>query len=503
MVPGSPEAGCGVRSAPGPAGLEVAVAAALALVLARSFVFVFFEGANFDSDQAVFGLMAKHLAELRAFPLFMYAQSYMLAVTTWIAAPLVAVLGPTVTALKLPVLAINLAAAWLLVVTLVRDARLRPWAAFTAALPFTVPPVVTTALLTQHMGGNVEPFLYVLLLWILRSRPVAFGVVGAVGCLHREFTAYGVVALIVIDVLRGRVRDRGRRAFWLRAALAGVLVVALVEVLRPYSTYASERGAGIGWKGLGPALARLCALVDRTLPLLAGFFPYPVARLNVRSTLVQAPLGPLLGFAALLAALVLAARLARPALARWHRDGDLELPLFLGLVGGQALVAYVLFGRGQGADPYVRYVLLALLLATAALASVLRLEMASWVRWLAIAVVGAWATQNVVDHGRLAIEYATARPVNPYRVLTDDLLARGIRYGAADYWVAYHVSYLARERVKLHARGLSRIGEYRELFLDNLPRAVDVRMGGPCADGRVVGGFCVVGPPAPRWRVPR
>jgi hypothetical protein len=507
MAPGGPEVGSGGSSAPDEtplrAGLAAAVAAALALVLARSYVFVFYEGANFDSDQAVYGLMAKHLAELRALPLFMYAQSYMLAVTTWIAAPVVAILGPTVTALKLPVLAINLGFAWLLIVALVRDVRLHPWGAFTAALPFTVPPVVTAALLTQHAGGNVEPFLYVLLLWLLRSRPVAFGVVGAVGCLHREFTAYGVVALIVVDVLRGRLRDRGRRAFWLRAALAAVLVVALVEVLRPLSTYTGERAAGIGWKGLEPALARLSTLLARTLPLLAGLFPYPVARFNVRSTLVQAPIGPLLAAAAGVSALVLAARLVRRAVAGWRLDGALELPLYLGLVGGQALAAYVLFGRGQGADPYIRYVLLALLLATAALAAVLHLETASWARWLAIAVTAAWAAQNAVDHGRLAVEYIASRPADPHRVLADDLLARGIQYGAADYWVAYHVSYLARERVKLHARGYGRIGEYRALFLDNLPRAVDVRTGGPCPDGRVVDGFCVVGPPAPRWRVPR
>jgi len=507
MAPGGPEGGSAASSArdetPAPAGLSAAVAAALGLVLARSFVFVFFEGANFDSDQAVFGLMAKHLAELRAFPLFMYEQSYMLAVTTWLAAPVVAVLGPTVTAIKLPVLVINLAFAWLLVVALVRDARLRPWGAFAAALPFVLPPVVTAALLTQHQGGNVEPFLWVLLLWVLRDRPVAFGVVAAVGCLQREFTAYGIVALVVIEVLRGSLRERGRWAFWLRAALAGAFVVALVEILHPLSTYPSQRGAGIGWRGLEPALDRASALLERTLPLLAGFFPYPVRGLNVRSTLVQAPLGPLLGVAAGVSALVLATRLLRRVGTWWRLDGRLELLLYLGLVGGQTLVAYVLFGRGRGSDSYLRYILLALLLGVAALALVLQRETASWARRLAIVVAAAWATQNAVDHGRIAAEYVASRPENPYRVLADDLVARGVRYGAGDYWVAYHVTYLARERVKLHARGFNRIREYRTLFFDNLPQAVDVRRSGPCRDGRVVGGFCVVGPPAPGKRVPR
>jgi hypothetical protein len=507
MTPGDPGAGRADSSiregTPPPAGLSVVVAGSLALVLMRSIVFVFFEGANFDSDQAVFGLMAKHLAELRAFPLFSYEQSYMLAVTTWLAAPVVAVLGPTVTALKLPVLAINLAFAWLLVVALVRDARLPPWGAFTAALPFVLPPVVTSALLTQHSGGNVEPFLWVLLLWVLRSRPAAFGVVAAVGCLQREFTAYGIVALVVIEVLRGRLRERGRRVFWLRATLAGAFVVLLVHALRQFSTYPGQRAAGIGWKGLEPAFDRASALLERTLPLLAGFLPYPVHGLNVRSTLVQAPLGLLLGVATVVTAFVLAVRLLRRARLPWRLDGHLELLIYLALVGAQTLVAYVLFGRGRGSDAYVRYILLALLLAVAALAVVLRRETAPWARRLAIVVIVAWAVQNAVDHGRLAAEYFASPPENPYRVLADDLVAHGVRYGAADYWVAYHVTYLARERVKLHARGFNRVGEYRTLFFDNLPKAVDVRMMGPCQGGRVVGGFCVVGPPAPRKRIPQ
>ena len=52
-------------------------AAVAALVLARSLVFVLWEESYFDSNQAVIGLMAKHLIEGRAFPLFMYGQNYM------------------------------------------------------------------------------------------------------------------------------------------------------------------------------------------------------------------------------------------------------------------------------------------------------------------------------------------------------------------------------------------------------------------------------------------
>src|SRR5258706_9618200 len=100
---------------------RLALAALAALVIARSTVFVFWPAAQFDADQAVTGLMAKHLAELRAFPVFWYGQTYMLGVEAWLAAPLMALFGASVTVLKLPLLAMNVAIALLLFRGLTRD----------------------------------------------------------------------------------------------------------------------------------------------------------------------------------------------------------------------------------------------------------------------------------------------------------------------------------------------------------------------------------------------
>src|SRR5215212_7939357 len=88
-----------------------AVAIVTAVVLFRSAIFVFWERAHFDADQAITGLMAKHLAEGRAFPVFWYGQSYMLAVESWVAAPLFIVAGASAPALKLPLLFVNIAIA--------------------------------------------------------------------------------------------------------------------------------------------------------------------------------------------------------------------------------------------------------------------------------------------------------------------------------------------------------------------------------------------------------
>src|SRR4051812_8387761 len=92
-----------------------------ALVVARSSVFVFWPASQFDSDQAVIGLMAKHLSELRAFPVFLYGQPYLLGVEAWLAAPFMAVFGATVTALKLPLLVLNVVFTLLLFREFTRD----------------------------------------------------------------------------------------------------------------------------------------------------------------------------------------------------------------------------------------------------------------------------------------------------------------------------------------------------------------------------------------------
>ena len=99
----------------------ISLALIVAVVLFRASIFVFWERSHFDSDQAITGLMAKHLAEGRAFPVFWYGQSHMLAVESWLAAPLFLAFGTSVAALKLPLLAMNVAIALLLLRGFVRE----------------------------------------------------------------------------------------------------------------------------------------------------------------------------------------------------------------------------------------------------------------------------------------------------------------------------------------------------------------------------------------------
>ncbi|WP_154944002.1 hypothetical protein [Micromonospora palomenae] len=59
-----------------------------------------------NSDEATMGLAALHIARGEDFPVFFYGQAYMGALEAYLAAPLLALAGPSVLALRLPLLAL-------------------------------------------------------------------------------------------------------------------------------------------------------------------------------------------------------------------------------------------------------------------------------------------------------------------------------------------------------------------------------------------------------------
>src|ERR1044071_7315356 len=162
----------------------VVLAIVALVILFRSAIVAFWPQAQFDSDQAVIGLMAKHLSEGRAFPMFLYGSNYILAVEAWTAAPVFKLAGVSVATLKLPLVVINLAIGFLLVRLLEREAGLRPALAAFAAVFFILPPPGTAGELLNVAGVNLEPFLYVLLVWMTRHRPAWCGFVVGLGFLQ-------------------------------------------------------------------------------------------------------------------------------------------------------------------------------------------------------------------------------------------------------------------------------------------------------------------------------
>ena len=474
------------------------VAVAVVLVLLRSAVFVFWEQAAFDSDQAIVGLMAKHLAEGRAFPLFYYGQNYLLGVEAWLAAPLFLLAGASVAALKLPLVVINLAVALLLIHLLERHASLRPLHAGVAALFFVLAPPGTASQLLTALGVSVEPFLYVLLIWMFRARPVWLGVVLGFGSLHREFTAYGFLALLMTEA-GGRSLFTRKRAAQLAVSAAVVVVVWLaVGFARPYSSAAGPGtspadvvGASNGLAGLA---ARVCGDAGLMLSgvygsftsypgLLLGLTPTILSDFWVNSTLTQGLPGtwPVLAIACLCAVArcvwLWVRRTRQPA------PGSLSFSLYLLLTGAVTLAGY---GVGRCGDLHVltmRYALLGVLGPIGLVALVLQVEPRRWVRTISVGVVAAWAVVSAAGHVQLANEYLTRTPPNYRRVLADYLIAHRMRYARADYWTAYHVAFLANERVIVATQGVPRIASYQQRVNLHERDAVQISRT-PCADGR-------------------
>ncbi len=461
------------------------------LVLARSWPFVWWPAAHFDSDQAIVGLMAKHISEGRAFPLYYYGQQYMLAIEAWLAAPVMLMLGPTVTAVKLPLVAINLATVLLLLRIAVREVGLSPMLAAIAILPVAVPAAGVAARVVEANGGNVEPWLYVLLLWIARDRPWIAGAILGFGSLQREFTLYGAAALIVMDAGRLALTRQSTVADlwpvverWTVVAIAALAVRAIAASMQPFAS-----ALGPGTTGSDPALlawaadpvaGRLCfdpsqwparttALVADHLPRLVGGAPAPLQDYGVLTGVFSGTtgLGPWVGA---LVAICLAGGLWRARTGSFvptpsdsvSADGWAAFPIYLLLVGAVSTAVYGLAACSAIHVATLRYNLLAVFVPTGALLIGLRAFTSAPVRaGLATAVV-LWCMLNASDTLALAREYLYRPPPNQRQVLARELERRGLHVAWSAYRNAYHLTFLTRERIRISANDLIRIAEYAD-----------------------------------------
>jgi hypothetical protein len=467
----------------------------LGAVLLRGVVFLWWEQASFDSDQAVTGLMAKHLSEGRAFPLFFYGQNYMLAVQAWLAAPVFLVLGPTVLALKLPLLVLNGVTALLLVRLLRDDAGLAPAAALLASVFFVLAPAGTSGQLMSALGVSVEPFLYVLLIWRLRERPVWQGLVLGIGFLHREFTAYGFAAILLVFALDRSLFTRRRLAGVATALIAATGVWAAVWALRPYSSGAGPgttpldvAGAANNIRGL---LDRVCgepvliargfaSLLESYLGLPLGLTPSPLSDFFVNSRLAQGVpwAWPVAGVVGLAGMLRVAWLTGRGGLAASVSRAGVAFYLFL--VGAMAAVFYTVGRCGDLHVLTIRYALLAILAPVGLAAAWFRFEPRQSVRRLLALALAVWTAMSAVGHARLIDEYVRHTPPAHARALADYLVENRIRLVRTDYWTGYRVAFLSEERVVTDTDGVWRVLQYHR-WVEERPRSTYYVGRSPCA----------------------
>jgi hypothetical protein len=471
-------------------------ALATLLVLVRSFVPTYYEGFYFDSDQAIVGLMAKHLSDLRSFPLFYYGLNYMLGVEAWMIAPFFWIARPSVAAMRVPLIALNVLVAVWLVAALSRRLALRPAIAFIAALPFIIPTPAVGSQLLETAGACIEPFVYLLLLWQLRRRPLAFGAVLGLGFLHREFTVYAIPALLIVEASRGSIwtRDHLRRV---TLAAAGFAVVWLVvDDLRMHLSgqtlalqAASLRGQMcFDTRELG---ARAASVFTLALPVLYGGVPAPLLAFRMSTSLAAGyvAVGWLVGASLVV---IIARLIFRRPHDREH-DTDSGFGTYLMWLGVFAACAYPLSCNLGPGPPILRYLLIALLLPVGSFAVFMRRESSRYLRSLVAAAFVLWAAINLFDHARLIAASAIESPSNEHRVLADYLVNNHIRYARATYWDAYNVDFLTRERVTVASIDVVRIEDYQRAVEEHADAAVTLARQ-PCSGGPTVASWCIQPP---------
>lgn len=480
---------------------RVAIACAIALVLARSLVYAIYPQSHFDSDQAIVGLMAKHLAEGHAFPLFFYGQPYMLGVEAWAAVPWFWIFGATVFALRASLILTNCVIAAMLVAGLVRWGGLRPWHALAASLFFVFAPPLTSARLVEAQGGNVEPFFWILLLWWLRDRPIWFGATLAVAFLNREFSIYAVPVLLVGQIYRRVLWRRETMRAWALALVAFLFVWTGVEALKPLADLRgpSTRGQLLGGYGgsqvenladriaINPAdlPSRVRAAVVTSVPSLIGakHLDEPLA-VQGRDWIRW----PLAAFA--LAALVRVAMLLHGLRKRpGARRSELEHSAFGWYVAGVGLVAIAAFVISRPVEAAsLRYALLGILLPIGIAATWLALEPSRAARGAIVACLVLWGVGSGVDNARQFDRYRRGAVADPAGDIARALVERHVWIAEAPYWRAYKITFLTGERTHVASTDFARIDRYQVEATaagSSLVR-IDEK---PCAGGRAVAGW--------------
>jgi hypothetical protein len=486
---------------------RVAVAICIAMLLLRSWFFIAWEESFFDSDQAIVGLMAKHVADGRARPLFFYGQEYMLAVESWVAAPFIALFGASVATLRIALVTLNLATGLLLLRLLVTDAGLGVWSAVVASSLFWIAPMAVASDLVEAQGGNIEPFLWVLVAWVLRRRPLALGACLAIALLNREFSAFAIPMLLLADLIERHTRLREMALDWVQSLAAFLIVYTAVQLLKPYADLFGPGTAGqpVGTGGQNTAalalarvrwnsnelVTRFYELATDYLPTIFGVKSFNPGYVGVATDLSvgQFVLAPIVGVLTVAAVVLLLAEGRRilPLDRRWL------FPLYLMGVGVIAAVIYPL--TRPLIIHTVRYGLLSLYAPIGVAALMLQPTRRVALRWTATAALGLLAVASAIDHVRVLAHARHAPPPTPMRDILSRMEARRVTVAFADYWLAYHMTFLSGEKVKIVANDFERITEYKAIAgrpVDTIsPGGVLMIQKKPCGtgDGERVAGY--------------
>jgi hypothetical protein len=331
-----------------------------------------------------------------------------------------------------------------------------------------------------------------LFLWWLRDRPLAFGALLMFGFLHREFTIYAVPALALIHVTDRSFLSAATARWTLRAAAGFALMWIVLDDVRWQVDGASlfrqaQMVNRFACFEITPVGGRIRIVFDTLVLVLSGGPRIPLSQAALRSSTTAG--SAIIGWTVVA---VLAVMLFRIVSGWKNRPSsvDVRFGAYLALIGACALVVPSLSCGRLETGPILRYVNLALLLPIGCFAVFMAIERSARLRSLAVIVFCVWAMANLADNLRVVhATYFRPEP-SPHRELADFLVDNQIRYARADYWDAYVVDFLSRERVVVASFGPFRIPEYERLVDENSDTAVHiVRM--PCDGWKRVAAWCI------------
>ena len=419
------------------------------------------------SDAAIVGLQARHLLQ-GEWSWFLWGSGYQTSTDALLAAALFRVLHPTPLALMLSAFL-----GHLLLVCFVFGTLRRHFAGWASAL-LASPLVVTTGPLHTYMLSPPRQASLTLVfcaIWLLDGAPrwrhpatavVAGTFVAGLASFADPYALLflpGLALLVVMSVASAPLAARTR---WALAGLFGALAGLLPTWLLTHSAQASRGVLGLRldvvrhnlellWGTCLPYLLGTTAYYSPRMPLVE---PWP-APLWFRA--VQLAGAGLLLFGIALGGASVARRAMPAAVRRLAALGAVMLPLTLGAFAFSVMVMDRLSAR---------YLVAIILMAPFALA-----PLVSWVgpRRLALLLVPFLASVTVAGWLNHGDDVAGVRIVQHSEVSSDEaVLARelrehGVRYGLADYWVAYRLTFLFEEQtiiVPWHEK-LDRYAPYR------------------------------------------
>jgi hypothetical protein len=146
---------------------------------------------------------------------------------------------------------------------------------------------------------------------------------------------------------------------------------------------------------------------------------------------------------------------------RPDRSAAVEVAWYFALVGAAAVAVYTL-SKPPGVL-VTRYLLLSVFLPIGLVALHLSSDAARFWRAITAGMVLVWVLGSAWDHALQVRRYAVVGEPNETRDLANVLEARGITVAEGGYWMAYKLSFLSQERIKVASGDVVRITEYQRL----------------------------------------